>query len=81
LPHFALRVLIEIRPGNEVGVLVENAGEPISKQALPRIFDRFYRVDASRSDSGHHHGVWVSPSLLRSPACTGVTPRRPHPAD
>jgi two-component system heavy metal sensor histidine kinase CusS len=41
-------------------VLVENAGEPISEQALPRIFDRFYRVDASRSDSGHHHGLGLA---------------------
>jgi two-component system heavy metal sensor histidine kinase CusS len=59
-PSSEVRVLIDTRSDNEVSVLVENAGEPISEQALPRIFDRFYRVDASRSDSGHHHGLGLA---------------------
>ena len=58
--HSEVRVVIGQAADKAVRVMVENAGEPIDEQALPRIFDRFYRGDASRSDSGLHHGLGLA---------------------
>lgn len=55
-----VRVLIEPDADGAVRVLVENEGDPITAQTLPRMFDRFYRGDASRSDSGQHHGLGLA---------------------
>lgn len=45
----------------EVQVLVQNHGEPIAEQALPRLFDRFFRCDAARScDHTQHHGLGLA---------------------
>jgi two-component system heavy metal sensor histidine kinase CusS len=43
-------------PGGAVRVEVENTGPAIAPEALPRIFDRFFRVDTVRcvADGGHH---------------------------
>ncbi len=59
-PNSEVRVLITREAGGAARVMVENAGDPINAQALPRIFDRFYRGDASRSDSGQHHGLGLA---------------------
>lgn len=59
-PNSEVRVLITREPGGAARVMVENAGDPINLQAMPRIFDRFYRVDASRTDSGQHHGLGLA---------------------
>jgi two-component system heavy metal sensor histidine kinase CusS len=59
-PNSTVRVLISRETGGAARVMVENAGDPISEQAMPRIFDRFFRVDASRSDSGQHHGLGLA---------------------
>lgn len=59
-PGSEVRVLITREAGGAARVMVENAGDPIDAQALPRIFDRFYRGDASRSDSGQHHGLGLA---------------------
>ena len=56
-------VLVRIAPVPEdaaqehVQVLVQNEGEPIDAQSLPRLFDRFFRADAARHcpmDTQHH---------------------------
>jgi two-component system, OmpR family, heavy metal sensor histidine kinase CusS len=61
------------RPGSEVAVCiepaatglvrieVENSGPPIEPEALPRIFDRFFRADCVRCPAdGAHHGLGLA---------------------
>ncbi|HSY29116.1 MAG TPA: heavy metal sensor histidine kinase, partial [Burkholderiaceae bacterium] len=45
---------------SEVRIAVSNPGEEISKEHLPRLFDRFYRVDSARSNSTESHGLGLS---------------------
>ena len=48
-------------PAREVQVLVQNQGEPIPEQALPRLFDRFFRCDAARArEHDQHHGLGLA---------------------
>ncbi|HQX07032.1 MAG TPA: ATP-binding protein, partial [Zoogloea sp.] len=51
-----------------VHLSVENTGEPIPSEHLSRLFDRFYRVDASRRHSGDGAGLGlaITRSILRS---------------
>jgi two-component system, OmpR family, heavy metal sensor histidine kinase CusS len=45
----------------EVRIEVENAGPPIEPEALPRIFDRFFRADTVRcAAQGVHHGLGLA---------------------
>jgi two-component system heavy metal sensor histidine kinase CusS len=41
-------------------IAVANPGEPIPSEHLNRLFDRFYRVDVSRGNSGENHGLGLS---------------------
>jgi len=41
-------------------VSVSNPSEPIAPEQLPRLFDRFYRVDASRPNSDANHGLGLA---------------------
>jgi two-component system heavy metal sensor histidine kinase CusS len=43
-----------------VTVVVENPGETIAAEHLPRLFDRFYRVDPSRQRSGEGAGLGLA---------------------
>ncbi|MCD5993937.1 heavy metal sensor histidine kinase [Pseudomonas sp. CDFA 602] len=45
---------------DHVSIGVANPGPPISGEHLPRLFERFYRVDASRSNSGANHGLGLA---------------------
>ncbi len=47
---------------------VENTGEPIAPEHLPRIFDRFYRADPSRQrgDEGAGLGLAITRSIIRA---------------
>lgn len=58
-----VRVRIE-RIGLEVRLSVENPGEPIPPEHLPRLFDRFYQVDASRHRS--HEGAGLGLAITKS---------------
>ncbi|GIX23858.1 MAG: hypothetical protein KatS3mg122_1089 [Caldimonas sp.] len=47
-PDSSVRIILAERPdGTEV--CVENTGEDIDPQVLPRLFDRFYRADPARA--------------------------------
>ncbi len=46
--------------GDQVTIAVSNPGETIASEHLSRLFERFYRVDASRSNSGANHGLGLA---------------------
>ncbi|NJL92538.1 MAG: PAS domain-containing protein [Anaerolineae bacterium] len=50
---------------DEVRVAVENNGPPIPEKDLPRIFERFFQVDRSRSD-GTGLGLSIAKHIVRS---------------
>ncbi|MDT3311845.1 heavy metal sensor histidine kinase [Pseudomonas sp. rhizo66] len=58
-PGQVIEVRIEIEE-HQVSIGVANPGSPIASEHLPRLFERFYRVDASRSNSGNNHGLGLA---------------------
>lgn len=55
--------LITIKLGTDeefARVSVSNPGPQIPADALPRLFERFYRADSSRTDSSEHHGLGLA---------------------
>jgi two-component system, OmpR family, sensor histidine kinase BaeS len=48
-PGGALRVTLDVRPGGGYRVTFEDTAPGVPTQDLPRLFDRLYRVEASRS--------------------------------
>ncbi|HEB0852879.1 Cu(+)/Ag(+) sensor histidine kinase [Citrobacter werkmanii] len=44
----------------QVQIIVENPGPPIAAEHLPRLFDRFYRVDPSRQRKGEGSGIGLA---------------------
>jgi len=56
------RITVRIDDANAsvVGLSVENTGETIPAEHLPRLFDRFYRVDTSRRHFGDGAGLGLS---------------------
>lgn len=54
-----IRVRIEVQ-AQQVAIAVSNPGQNIASEHLPRLFERFYRVDASRSNSGANHGLGLA---------------------
>lgn len=57
-------VVIDIQPAPDAGqvqLVVQNRGEAIAADHLPRLFDRFFRVDSARScDDAQHHGLGLA---------------------
>jgi two-component system, OmpR family, heavy metal sensor histidine kinase CusS len=58
-PGQVIEVNIDVRD-RQVAIGVTNPGEAIASEHLPRLFERFYRVDASRSNSGANHGLGLA---------------------
>ncbi|MEF7613692.1 heavy metal sensor histidine kinase [Aquincola sp. MAHUQ-54] len=48
------------RAGEHVTVAVSNPGRAIERQHLAHLFDRFYRVDTARRNSGGNHGLGLA---------------------
>jgi len=55
-----LRVSIDNAGGGLLRLSVTNVGPPIPAEHLPRLFDRFYRADPSRTRAADHHGLGLS---------------------
>jgi len=63
-PGGVVRVRL-VRDGERVRVEVENPGQPIPADARARLFDRFYRLDPARRESGHAGlGLAITRSIL-----------------
>jgi len=58
-PGQVIVVNIEVQE-HQVAIGVTNPGDAIASEHLPRLFERFYRVDASRSNSGANHGLGLA---------------------
>ena len=55
--------------GQGVSVCVENSGEGVPADLLPRLFDRFYRADPSRQEGSSEHaglGLAITRSIIRA---------------
>jgi signal transduction histidine kinase len=52
--------------GHDLYVTVQDNGEGIPPEAVPRIFDRFYRADASRHQEGQETGSGLGLSIAKS---------------
>ena len=51
-----------------VWIRVLNPGTPIAASHLPRLFDRFFRVDVSRHGEGDHHGHGLGLAIVKAVA-------------
>lgn len=63
------RISVQIKSSLEsISLSVENTGETIPAQHLPRLFDRFYRVDASRQrlTEGAGLGLSITQSIMNA---------------
>lgn len=56
------RITVELKRSfeGETLICVENTGETIAPEHLPRLFDRFYRADASRKHQGEGSGLGLA---------------------
>ena len=66
------------RAGEDIRLLVEDTGVGIPPEAMPYIFDRFYRVDKARSRKAGGSGLGLSivhDMVLRNDGQIDVAPR------
>ena len=45
---------------HDARLTVKNGAEELTANQLAHLFDRFYRTDEARSDSGSHYGLGLS---------------------
>ena len=55
-----VQVRLDPSKGSEVSIVVENSGATIPPEHIPKLFDRFYRVDTSRQRSGDGAGLGLA---------------------
>ena len=61
----ALEVTLAETADHQATIMVANQGKAIPAEHLPKIFDRLYRVDASRKD-GHNENVGLGLAIAKS---------------
>ncbi len=59
-PDSTVQVEITELPMRRVRIEVVNQGATIAADQLPRLFDRFFRVDSVRSAGDEHHGLGLA---------------------
>ena len=59
-PASTVRIEIGDTGNGRARLAVINRGAPIPPDHLPRLFDRFHRVEAARPDGDAHHGLGLS---------------------
>ncbi|GMQ87889.1 MAG: Cu(+)/Ag(+) sensor histidine kinase [Gammaproteobacteria bacterium] len=60
----AVRVELSTSENGEISIVVENPGAEIPPEHLPRLFDRFYRVDPARQEGGTGLGLAIVKSIV-----------------
>jgi len=61
-----VNVAVHRQENHSVGITVKDTGIGISEQDLPRIFERFYRCDPSRSNAGIGLGLSFAKAVARA---------------
>lgn len=66
-PHTSIAIIIERCPGT-IKISITNQGNTIPPEHLPRLFDRFYRADESRTriDDGVGLGLAITQSIINA---------------
>lgn len=59
-PATSINIIISQTSDEHISIAVENTGARIPDDKINQIFDRFYRVDASRSMAEKNHGLGLS---------------------
>lgn len=55
-------IVIAVKPlaNNDIQIIIKNDGDPIPKEALEQLFERFYRAEMSRSQASTSTGLGLA---------------------